>query len=148
MLLIEEIIVRIPVLKNIQVPVIGKKWDTEHQEWMVFVKIPKKSFFEDGITGIAVCGVEVIQGDLEAYLNYVYGEEDDNGNKLIFSYRGYSLWKGQKGYFIRDCSKTDMHPSGDIIEHSKGYDEKSRIAIFEKWEELIGDGTKVKEVRS
>jgi hypothetical protein len=142
----ENVIVRIPVLKNIQAPVIGKKWDMEHQEWMVFVRIPKKSFFEDGITGIAVCGVEVVSGDLEAYLNYTYGEADDNGNKLIFSYKGYSLWKGQKGYFIRDCSKTDIHPSGDIVVYSKGYDEKSRLDIFEKWELLIEDGTEKKEV--
>ena len=135
----EEVIVRIPCLKNIQVPVIGKKWDTEHQEWIVMIKIPKKSYFESGITGIAVCGVEVVSGDLESYLNYFYGESDDNGNKLIFTYKGYSLWKGQRGYHIRDISKVDAHPSGDIIVNSRGHDDSSRISIFEKWEELINN---------
>lgn len=144
----EEIIVKIPVLNNIQVPVIGKRWDMEHQEWIVFVKIPKKSFFEDGVTGIAVCGVTVVSGDLNNYLNYSYGESDDNGNKLIFSFKGFSLWKGQGGYFIRDCSKTDVHPNGDIILYSKGYDDKSRINIFEKWEEMVNEKTmeKVEEM--
>jgi hypothetical protein len=145
-LLNENIIVRIPVLKNIQAPVVGKKWDTEHQEWMVFVKVPRRAFFEDGVTGIAVCGVEVVQGDLEAYLNYTYGDSDDNGNKLIFSFKGFSLWKGQGGYFIRDCSKTDVHPNGDIVLYSKGYDEKSRVSIFEKWEECVNGESEKGEV--